>query len=142
MTAIPLLNWMTRVRRPRCPPEAVLLLLPRCLQNSRCDQKLTRAIDQCEGCGKCKIAAILKLRDRCGFRVAVAAGGRQALRLAKQAHIKGVIAVACEKELSEGLRALFPKPVIGVSNRLPNGPCEDTDVMIQDVEKALACIIR
>ncbi len=142
MTAVPFLNWLTRVRRPRCPPEAVLVLLPRCLQNSRCEKKVTGAIDRCEGCGTCKIAAILKLRNRYGFRAAVAAGGRQALHLAKQAHIKAVVAVACEKELNEGLRALFPKPAIGVSNRLPNGPCEDTDVMIQDLENALRRIIH
>ncbi len=83
------------------------------------------------------MADVLRTADRYGCRAAVAAGGRLAMQLAKQEDIKAIIAIACEKELQEGLKGVFPKPALGIINIRPNGPCRDTDVSVEEVEKAI-----
>ncbi len=88
------------------------------------------------------MADILDLAEKHGCRAAVATGGRLAMHLAKQDHIEAVIAVACEKELQEGLKGVFPKPALGVINIRPNGPCKDTDVEVEEVEKTIIYLTR
>jgi hypothetical protein len=60
----------------------------------------------------------------------------------KQDCVDAVVAVACEKELREGMRATFPKPVLGIINLRPNGPCRDTDVDVAQVEDAMRWFLR
>ena len=119
-------------------PERLLFLVPSCLQNSDCKQNLAHDITQCKRCGRCKVAEVLALAEKLGAKAAVATGGRLALQMAKDDAIDGVIAVACVKELTEGMRALFPKAVLGVVNMQPHGPCKDTDVDMAEVRAAVA----
>ena len=137
-----LLNWLTRVRRSRCKPPELLLLLPSCLQNSQCRQKVTYDLDECKRCGRCKVKDVIELAERYGARCAMATGGRLALKRAKGEGVRAVVAVACEKELKEGMKAVFPKPSLGVVNRRPHGPCKDTDVDLEDVERAIRWFLR
>ena len=130
-------NFLTHVRRKRCAPERLLFLVPSCLQNSDCKQNIAHDITQCQRCGRCKVADVLALAERLGARAAVATGGRLALQMAKDKAVDGVIAVACVKELTEGMRALFPKAVLGVVNMQPHGPCKDTDVDMAAVKAAV-----
>jgi uncharacterized protein len=130
-------NWVTRRRRVRVPPGHLLLLLPHCLQRSRCEQNVVHNVDQCRRCGQCDLAALLKLRDEFGLLCSLASGGRQALAYVRRADVKAVVAVACEKELLDGIRAAFPKPVLAVPNKTPHGPCHDTVVDLQGVREAL-----
>jgi len=136
------MNALTRLRRTRCKPEELLILLPSCLQRSECKQKVTNDVRECLRCGRCKMKDILELADRHGVRCAVATGGRLALKLARDEGVKAVLAIACEKELQEGMLAMFPKPALGVINLRPHGPCTDTDVDLADVEEALAWLLR
>ena len=130
-------NFLTHVRRKRCAPERLLFLVPSCLQNSECKQNIAHDITQCQRCGRCKVADVLALAERLGASSAVATGGRLALQMAKDKAVDGVIAVACVKELTEGMRALFPKAVLGVVNMQPHGPCKDTDVDMAAVKAAV-----
>ena len=69
----------------------------------------------------------------------VVGGGRDALARTKQENIKAVVAVACEKELVQGIFAAFPKPVLGVINETPEGPCKNT---LADPDKVTQAIER
>ena len=51
--------------------------------------------------------------------------------------VKAVVAVACEKELVQGIRAAFPKPVVAVPNMTPEGSCRNTVVDPVAVVKAI-----
>ena len=137
-----MMNSITHLRRSRCRPEELLLLVPSCLQCSECRQKITNDIAECQRCGRCKVKDMVELAEKYGVRAAVATGGRLALEMARQADIKAVVAIACEKELMEGMTAVFPKPGLGVINIRPHGPCKDTDVDLAEVEKALAWLLR
>ena len=135
--AVKILNFLTRIRRPTCPPERLLLLIPTCLQCSECEQNVTADVENCERCGRCKIKDVLEISDRYGTQRMVATGGRLALSRAKDDSVDGVVAIACEKELQEGLWGVFPKPALGIINLRPNGPCRDTDVDLEELEETI-----
>jgi hypothetical protein len=121
----------------RFAPNKILLLMPHCLQNSRCDMRLTYDIDNCKRCGKCPITGLLDLRDRYGVHLAVATGGTIARRIVVQKRPGLIIAVACYRDLSSGIQDTYPLPVFGVLNERPNGPCLDTTVPLSGLETAL-----
>jgi hypothetical protein len=130
-------NRVTRWRRVRVPPGRLLLLAARCLQGSACGQDLNRGVEQCRGCGLCPVKGLLALRTRYGVQCRIAGGGRQALAYVKDPSVAAVVAVACEKELLEGIFASFPKPVLAVSNTRPRGDCHDTQADLDRVEAAV-----
>lgn len=137
--------WLNRLRgrmtRRRYPAERVLLLLPHCLQNHACKAQVQDDIRNCKRCGKCAMKELSALAERLGVQVHVASGGREALARAQRPDVHAVLAVACTKELAEGIRAAFPKRVVGVLNSWPHGACKDTDVDVTQVEGALKSLI-
>jgi len=137
-----LMNMLTRLRRSRCAPERLLILLPSCLQCSECEQKVTNDVANCKRCGRCKVKDLVELAERYGCRIAAATGGRLALELAKSDGVDAVVAVACEKEIQQGFKGVFPKPALGVMNIRPHGPCKDTDVDLEEVEEAVRWFLR
>jgi hypothetical protein len=139
---VKVLNGLTRLRRTRCRPEQVLVLIPSCLQNSECTQKITNDVAECRRCGRCKVKDIVEMCERYGVRCAVATGGRLAVEMAREDSVEAVLAVACEKELRAGMLAVLPKPGLGIINLRPHGPCKDTDVDLEKVEEALAWLLR
>jgi hypothetical protein len=72
----------------------------------------------------------------------MAAGGREALAFVADKQVKAVVAVACEKELSQGILAVFPKPVLGVLNIQTNGPCRNTRLDPQSVRTAVLSMLK
>ena len=45
--------------------------------------------------------------------------------------------MACERDLTSGVREVNKIPVLGVFNARPNGPCVDTDINIKEIEDAI-----
>ncbi len=131
-----------RVRRSKVEPQNLLLLFSSCLQKSTCKCKVTTDLSNCERCGGCAVMRLLELAEETGVRPFMATGGRLAAEQVRSPNTKAVVAVACQKELSEGLRATFPKPVLVVELSCPNGPCKDTCVSFQNVREAVLFFIR
>ncbi len=119
----------------------VLVLLPRCLQWADCVHKVTQDPEQCRGCGECALASILEVTGPLGVAVRVSTGGTQARRFVQQIRPRAIIAVACERELAEGIRDVARIPVIGVVNDRPEGPCYNTDVNVASLTMALQRIL-
>ena len=130
-------NELVRGEGHRYPPEKILLLMPHCIQNSRCKFRLTYDIDNCKRCGECALAGLLDLRDKYGIKLAVATGGTIARRIVVQHRPGLIIAVACERDLASGIQDTHPLPVYGILNSRPFGPCLDTDVALDQVEWAI-----
>ena len=118
-------------------PEDLLLLMPHCLQNSRCNMRLTYSILNCKRCGECPIDELLGLSERYGIHLAIATGGTIARRIVVQRRPKMILAVACERDLASGIQDTYPLPVFGVMNFRPNGPCLDTNVSLEALEGAI-----
>jgi hypothetical protein len=134
---VSLSNMMTKLRKKKCPPEALLLLFPHCIQNSKCKQNIKHDLNECKRCGKCKVKDLLEISEEYGISIAIASGGRIALKRVMAEEVQGVVAIACEKELRTGLMAAMPKAIFAVPNLRPHGYCIDTDVYMDDVLKAI-----
>jgi len=52
-----------------------------------------------------------------------------------------IVAVACERDLTSGIQDTYPIPVFGIFNRRPFGPCYDTDVDLELVEKGITTFL-
>lgn len=135
-------NLLTRIRRIQVNPQNLLLLVPRCLQKTGCAQALGATLDDCKVCGQCNVTDLLAIRDEFGISCSMAAGGREALNFVADRQVKAVVAVACEKELCQGILAVFPKPVLGVLNIQTNGPCRNTKIDPESVRAAVRSVLK
>ncbi|MCU0857885.1 MAG: DUF116 domain-containing protein [Pontiellaceae bacterium] len=135
-------NGFTRLRRVRVNPEELLLLVPRCLQKTDCTQALGATLDACRACGRCQVPDLIAISSDFGIRCSLAAGGREALFFVSDTRVHVVVAVACEKELFQGIIAVFPKPVLGVMNIQTNGPCRNTRFDPDAVRAAVASMLK
>jgi hypothetical protein len=118
-------------------PKELLLLMPHCLQRSKCKMRLTYSINNCKRCGKCPIDKLIGLSEHYGIHLAIATGGTIARRIVVQRRPKLILAVACERDLASGIQDTYPLPVFGILNFRPNGPCLDTDVPLDVLEEAI-----
>ena len=135
-------NLSVRARRTRCGPEELLVLFSRCLQRSACECRLNEDLNACRRCGQCVVSRFIELRERYGVQVFMATGGRQAASRARDPGVKAMVAVACEKELREGIFATLPKAVLATRISWPCGPCKDTQVAFDRVEEAVRWFLR
>ncbi|HUU42142.1 MAG TPA: DUF116 domain-containing protein [Planctomycetota bacterium] len=135
-------NLLTHLRRTRVKPDELLLLFPACLQCSECPQNVLADLVNCKRCGKCKVSDLRALAEKYGCRIEIASGGHLALAKVRDPGVRAVVAVACSKELRQGILASFPKAVVGVVNVWTKGPCKDTDVDLDEVEGAIRWLLR
>ena len=117
--------------------DEILVLIPHCIQLHTCKYRVTSTIDNCKRCGECNIADLAQLRDNEGVKVFIATGGTLARKIIIDNRPRAVVAVACERDLTSGIKDIRKIPVLGVYNERPNGPCFDTRVNIKDVEAAV-----
>lgn len=134
---IDLMNRVTLVQQITVRPEELLLLTPHCLQNDQCAHKVTRDVHNCRQCGRCQVGDLLALAERYGIGFMIVTGGTLARQMIGQCRPKAVIAVACERDLMSGMNDVFPLPVIGLMNQRPHGPCFNTVVDTDKIEKVI-----
>ena len=134
---IALNNQLVRARKLRVTADQTLILLPHCIQLFDCEIKITGDVNKCVRCGKCNISGLSELAERFGIPLAVATGGTLARKIIVERRPRFILAVACERDLTAGIRDAYPLPVIGVLNRRPHGPCFNTHIVLDEVERAL-----
>ena len=131
------------------PFDQRMLLLPHCLRPSKdCPGKMTRQGLICDGCTRtdCKVQPIREAALRAGYQsICIAPGGRLAVRCVAEVRPKGIVAVACDKELAEGVEAVKAldwadcqqavPPILQIP--LTHDGCVETDV---DVNMAIKMI--
>ena len=134
-------NQMVKAVQYKLAPEQLLVLVPHCLQNTDCPHKITVEINNCRRCGKCCVGGLLEIRDRYHVKMGVATGGTLARKYVRDYRPKAVGAVACERDLTSGIQDSTPLPVLGVTNERPFGPCNNTFIDMELVEKAIKFFI-
>jgi hypothetical protein len=135
-------NRLVLAEAKKVKPHQLLILLPHCLQNHECKVRITGKVENCKKCGKCKIKDLVTLSEAYYVPIAVATGGTLARRIVVEKKPKVIIAVACERDLSSGIQDSYPIPVFGIFNRRPFGPCFDTDVDLELVEKGIRTFLE
>lgn len=132
---IDLNNTLVRAERPAI--KSILLLLPHCLQIDECKIRLTHNIKNCARCGRCRIKDLIEIAEDNDLSLFVATGGNLARKIVSDVRPEGIVAVACERDLSSGLVDSYPMPVIGIPNDRPFGPCFNTQVDLDKVREAI-----
>ena len=135
-------NHIVRGRHIEVFPNQLLILLPHCLQLDRCRHKITHRIENCRRCGVCPIGDLARLAEYYEVNIAVVPGGTLARKVIKSLKPRAVLAVACERDLVSGIQDVFPMPVIGVLNDRPQGPCCNTIVDLDALERGIRSLLR
>ena len=134
-------NQLVLAEAKKVKPERLLLLLPHCLQFHECKVRIIGDVENCQACGKCKIKDLVALSKKYHIPVAVATGGTLARKIVVETRPEVIVAVACERDLTSGIQDTYPIPVFGIFNRRPFGPCYDTDVDLELVEKGITTFL-
>jgi hypothetical protein len=128
-------------------PAERVLLLSHCLRPSQtCPGKLSKRGLVCpEDCREdCVLGRLRQAALAAGYKgVCVASGGAMALKYVRELQPRGIVAVACSKELAEGVEAVLgmapspseAPPIVVVP--LTRDGCVDTEV---DEAQAMAAI--
>ena len=122
-----------------------ILLISHCLRPSKfCKAKNSSAglmcLDTCTN--NCAIGKLRKAAEKLGYKgICIAPGGRLAVKFIEEKQPKGIIAVACKKELEEGVEAIKQlkennklngkDPVVATIPLLKDG-CVDTEVNFEE----------
>ncbi|WP_207659196.1 DUF116 domain-containing protein [Anaerobacterium chartisolvens] len=134
-------NILVKSRKKRYIPEKVLMLLPHCLQNSKCIYKVTSDIGNCRKCGGCCVGELTDAAGKAGIKMRIVTGGTAARGIIERERPELVISVACERDLASGIADVSRTPVIGVLNLRPNGPCFNTTVNIDVLTKEIESVL-
>jgi hypothetical protein len=134
-------NRLVVAEASKVRPEKLLILLPHCLQNHECTVRITGKVDNCKACGKCRIKDLVVLAEKYHVSMSVATGGTLARRIVVEKKPDVIIGVACERDLTSGIQDSYPIPVFGILNKRPFGPCYDTDVDLELVERGLTTFL-
>jgi hypothetical protein len=111
-------NFITAANLKRIRSTELLILLPRCL---------TKVMRE----------SINEIASRYGVVAHVCGGGQQARQLLAEKKPRGVIAVACERDLMAGVQDVGAAiPVIAIANKRPEGPCRNTYIDLLEMENA------
>lgn len=135
-------NQLVKVRQRDKPLQRILILAPHCLQESECPYKVTASPANCQRCGKCLIPALQDLAQKYQAELRLVTGGTSARKVLKDTRPQGVVAIACERDLTSGIQDSMGLPVIGVINERPEGPCHNTRVDLVKVEEAIKYLQR
>jgi hypothetical protein len=130
-------NAMTIAQAKRIKGDRLLILLPHCLQIDKCHRKITNDVNNCARCGQCPVSGLLEMGEKYNLFIEVVNGGTLARKRVATFKPDGIIAVACERDLTFGILDVYPIPVYGVINDRPNGPCFNTSVDLSMVESAV-----
>jgi hypothetical protein len=131
-------NALTKAQKKRIKGQRILVLLPHCLQIDVCNRKLTTDVNNCIRCGRCPVGNLVSLGEKMGLSIEVVNGGTRARQKVASLKPDGIVAVACERDLTLGILDVYPIPVYGVINDRPNGPCFNTCVDMRLVEEGIA----
>jgi uncharacterized protein len=107
----------------RLNAKRVLVLLPRCLQKEARKQIMT------------------SMGDRLPAMIVTVDGGEEARKAVREHQPTLILAVACERDLTSGIRDIAGKiPVLAIPNERPQGPCKNTCIRIRQLEEAMSLI--
>ncbi len=130
-------------------PGKRVLLISHCLRPSElCEAKMSKQGLQCkDDCpNRCVIGKLRILAQKQGYGgVCIAPGGSMALKFIKKKKPEAVVAIACHKELEEGIGAVkveaeksgFKKMPLVIAVPLTRDGCVDTRVNQKQAEKAI-----
>lgn len=138
------------------PYEDRVLLISHCLRpSSLCKAKFGNHGLMCSNdCpNNCTIGRLRKTAEKLGYKgICIAPGGKMAIKFVKEMQPAGIVAIACKKELEEGIEATIEiAKKNGSNNHIPliatvplvKDGCVDTEVNIEIARRIVeSCLIE
>jgi hypothetical protein len=120
-----------------------LVLLPQCLRSTKACKAEERGYEYlCQGCGACKVAAIVERAEELGYRgVKILKGGSALAELVRTLRPTAVLGVCCPIEGATGILACERVGVVAFCVPLLRAGCADTDVDLADVMSVLGALV-
>lgn len=131
-------------------PSNRILLISHCLRSSeKCTARMTKTGLMCrDDCpDRCTVGRLRRLAEKLGYKgVCIAPGGSMALKFIKRNKPEGIVAIACMKELEEGVCAVREflevgskegSPIIVPVPLLIDG-CVDTEVDEEEAKRIIS----
>ena len=132
------INRLSRQRILGLKPEEVVLFLPHCLRSRHCPAPSDEEGLHCRKCGLCVIATFLEAAESRGVKVFCVPGGSVLERLMERYRPKGVLGVACGKEIELGLRLQGAAGLLFQVFPLDREGCFETNVDPQGILSVIA----
>jgi len=115
-----------------------IVLLPQCLRAKDCPAEIGNYGYECQQCGKCSVAKILKLTKNLGYKgVFIMPGGSLAKKIMLELKPKASLGVACYKELVMGSYLCEKVGVIGQGVELIKDGCINTIANMKSLTEAI-----
>lgn len=115
----------------------IMLLLPFCLQDTRCSHRIVWNVDNCVSCGACKIGELKEISHEKHVDLRIAVRSAFAPKFIRESKPDLVLALSCENESVKGILSVPEFPCYCVMIEHPNGFCINTTV---DTESVLEII--
>lgn len=117
-------NALVYITRDKFTSNNLLVLLPRCFEKTVREK-------------------VLQTTQKYNCQVFIATGGSSARQMVKKVKPDAIIGVACERDLISGMTDSNKTiPIIAIPNRRPNGPCKDTNIDIDELERAIRFMLK
>lgn len=117
-------NALVYIMMDKFKSNNLLVLLPRCFEKSVKEK-------------------VLVITQKYNCQVFIATGGSSARQIVKKVDPDAIIGVACERDLISGMSDVKKTiPIIAIPNKRPNGPCKDTNIDIDELERAIKFMLK
>jgi hypothetical protein len=108
------------------PKRKAMVLLPHCIQATKCKAPVVNSLQSCLKCGKCVVEDAAQEAAKRNWDVKISPRSRAAYIEARKFHPDIIIAIACTDRLVKGLIKLPEIPSFTIPLDLPHGMCVDT----------------
>lgn len=117
-------NALVYIMKKRFKAENLLVLLPRCFEKSIKEK-------------------VIAITQKYNCQTFIATGGSSARQIVQKVNPDAIIGVACERDLISGMSdSKKTLPIIAIPNYRPNGPCKDTNIDIEELERAIRFMLK
>ncbi|MCE1230126.1 MAG: DUF116 domain-containing protein, partial [Firmicutes bacterium] len=119
-----------------------VVLLPHCIQLSRCKADVISDLKACYECGLCTVEDILAGTLTKQWNVRLTNRSHKAYREARELRPDLIVAVSCADRLLKGLTRLAEVPSYVIPLHLPHGMCVDTTFRVDHLTEAMAALVK
>ena len=119
-----------------------LVLLPHCIQLSRCRADVLTDLGKCYECGLCAVGDLLPLKLERGWETRITNRSHKAYRETREYRPDLVVAVSCTDRLLKGLTKMPEVPCYVIPLELLHGMCVDTGFDVSHLMTAMDVLVE
>lgn len=134
----------TRVREAFAghPAKRALILLPHCIQLSRCKAGILDDLQACYDCGLCPVGDYMNAALLNRWEGRITNRSHKAYREAREYRPDILVAVSCADRLLKGLTKMPEIPCYVIPLSLPHAMCVDTDFSVPHLFAAMETLVQ